>query len=70
VEEQEEAGKEKVTSGEEKKGAVNMDSGSGMLGGKGYSKRSEPSKGVPRSSVGECSDRSLRLRRGFNGVLV
>jgi hypothetical protein len=33
--------------------------------GKGYSKRGDESKGVPRMEDGECRERFERLRRGF-----
>jgi hypothetical protein len=33
--------------------------------GKGYSKRGDESKGVPRMEEGECRDKSARLRRGL-----
>lgn len=59
--------KEDVTEKNMECGRVSSGSLMPLEQGKGYSKRGEEtSKGVPRMEEGECSERLLRLRRGFS----
>ena len=51
-----------------KLGTMGKSGSLGLPGGKGYSKRGETSNGVPTMEDGECSERLVRLSRGFSAM--